>query len=80
MSNITRLIPAESATAVTPSDSTVISPTRALYVGATGDVKVDMADGTTVTYANLAAGIIHPLSVTRVYSTDTTATSIIAVR
>ena len=72
--------PAGHAEAVTPNDSTDITETRGLYVGVQGDVKVDMASGATaVTFTNLAAGIIHPLRVTRVYSTDTTATNITAL-
>jgi len=36
-------VSAHAAAAVTPSDSTDIRPTRAVYVGGAGDVKVDMA-------------------------------------
>ena len=72
--------PAAAAAAVTPGDATYIDPTRGLYVGVSGDVKVIMVDGTTVTYTGLAAGIIHPISCVLVYSTDTTATNIVALR
>ena len=64
--------------AVVPSD-TVDLPfvTRALYVSVAGAVKVTMMDGSTETYPNLLAGR-HPLRVTRVWQTGTTATGMIA--
>ena len=46
-------------------------------MGTSGDVKVDMLGGETVTIKNLAPGHFHPLRVTRVYSTDTTAVDIV---
>lgn len=74
-----RIIPAERAVSITPSDATDFKPTRGIYVGAAGDVAVDMADGTAVTFTELSAGVVHPLSVKRVYSTGTTATNILAL-
>ena len=70
------------AIAVTTSDSTNLSLgfTRGIYVGGSGDVAVTMADGNTVTFKSLAAGIIHPICVTRIWSTGTTATNIVALR
>lgn len=66
--------------AVTPSDTTVLAPTRGLYVGGTGNVTVDFADGTTsVLLTAPALGIIHPISVVKVKSTGTTATVIVAI-
>lgn len=66
--------------AVTPNDSTDLAvPTRGLYVGAAGDVKVTMISGETVTFVGLSAGIIHPICARRVWSTATTATSIVGV-
>lgn len=69
--------------AVTPSDTQDLpnGPTLALYVGADGDVRVTLSgmnDGESITIKNLAAGILHPLSVKRVWQTDTTATDIMA--
>lgn len=72
-------ISARNGAAITPNDSTTINTTRGLYVGVTGDVKVDLAGGDTVTFVGLAAGIIHPISATRVYSTGTTATSVVGL-
>lgn len=72
---------AQSAAAVTPNDSANLSkaPTKGLYVGVTGDVKVDMSDGTTVTFTALSSGVIHPIACRKVYATGTTASSIVAV-
>ena len=72
---------ATDATSITPSDSTDLAggATKGLYIGGAGNVKVDMADGTTITFTALSAGIIHPISAKRVYVTDTTATLILAV-
>ena len=67
------------AIAVTPADDGALRPTRALYIGGAGDVKVDMALGSTITFAGSLAGTILPIQVTRVYSTDTTATNIVAL-
>ena len=75
-----RIVPAEDADSITPADATDIVPTRGVYVGVSGDLAVDMSDGSTVTFVGLAAGIIHPISVKRIYATGTTATSILAVR
>jgi len=73
--------PAEHAFAITPADGTDLAyVTRGLYVGVSGDAKVDMVGGEqAVVFTALAAGVVHPLRVTRVYSTDTTATNIVGV-
>jgi len=72
--------PVRSAAAVTPSD-TVDLPytTKALYIGASGDVTVNMLDTGTITYTGLKAGTTYPLRVTRVLATGTTATAIVAL-
>ena len=63
--------------AVTPNDSTNLpgGVTRALLVGADGNVAVVYANGSEDTLF-LAAGIVHPISVARVKSTGTTATGV----
>lgn len=74
--------PADSAAAITPDNSTDLSAvTRGLYVGVSGDVKVDLYDGavTTVTFVGLASGVIHPIRARRVYATGTSATSIVGI-
>lgn len=73
--------PAENAVAITPHDSNDLADaSRGVFVGVSGNLKVDMVgSGTAVVFTGLAAGVIHPLRVTRIYSTDTTATNIVAV-
>jgi hypothetical protein len=67
--------------AITKSDVTTFASTRGLYVGTSGDVYVDGPTlGTNVKLGSLAAGMIHSLSVTRVYSTGTTASDIVGLR
>ena len=77
-----------SAFAVTPSDSANISADAGnthgynkvmLFVGVGGDVKVTMAGGTAVTFKNVASGQFCPITVSRVWSTGTTATNIVAI-
>jgi hypothetical protein len=72
-------VSAYDAAVVTPSDSTALRPTRALFAGSGGTIKVDMALGTTITFTNVLAGTILPVQVTKVYSADTTATGIVAL-
>ena len=80
MTIIHNISPAGEAIAVTPSDVTRFTPTRGIYVGVSGDVKVIMLDGTTVTFTGLAGGIIHPIQCVLIFATDTTATNIVALR
>lgn len=76
MSNVSD--PAKFGQTVTPSDSTVLTPTRALYIGVGGDVSVLMMNNVTVTFKNVTVGIL-PIQVTKVLATDTTASSILAL-
>lgn len=72
--------PAVSAFDITPSDADdLTADVRGIYVGVSGDLAVDMVDGTTVTFVALTAGVIHPLRVKKVYATGTTATAIVGV-
>ena len=65
---------------ITPSDGSSLSvTTRGIYVGVAGDLKVVTAGGTTLTFVGLAAGVIHPLRVTKVFATGTSATDIIGL-
>lgn len=73
-------IPAVHAFSITGNDGSDLTfVTRGLYVGAAGDVKIDMLGGETVTFSSLSAGVIHPIRAKRVYSTGTTATGILGV-
>ena len=72
--------PATIAEAVTPSDSTdLTNVSRALWVGGAGNISVIMANGSTVLFSGIAAGTMLPLRVSRVRSTSTTATLIVAI-
>ena len=65
--------------AVTPSDTTVIAPTRGLYIGGAGNVTVDFENGTKdVLLTAPALGVIHQISVVKVKAA-TTATLIVAL-
>ena len=72
--------PAKKAFAVTPNDGADLSVVaRAIYVGSSGDLVVILADDTsTVTFSNIPVGW-HPIRAKRIYSTGTTAASIVAV-
>jgi hypothetical protein len=72
--------PALRATAVTPSNSTELTGVRALYVGGAGNVAVILKEDTVaVTFVAVPAGSILPLAVTKVMSTNTDATDIVAL-
>jgi hypothetical protein len=72
--------PASNAFAVTPADgSNLTHAARALFVGGAGNIKVDTLGGDTVTFTGVVAGSILPVRILKVYSTDTTATNIVAV-
>ena len=66
--------------AVTPSDSTLLqSTTRGLYIGVAGDVSVQSPTGdAAIVFKNVPIGIL-PIQTTRVNSSLTTATNIVAL-
>lgn len=71
-------VSAHGAVAVVKSDVTVIPATRGLYIGATGNLVVTMADGQTpITFNSVPVGIF-PIQVTQVLNA-TTASSIVAL-
>lgn len=71
--------PLTDGVAVTPSDSTVLTTTRAVFVGGAGNLSVVTSAGTTLTLTGVTAGSLLPLRVTKVRSTSTTATNIAAL-
>lgn len=79
------MMPAQDASSITASDSVSISPTRAVWVGTGGDVKVQMAadkagtGGDVVIFKNVVNGQLLPLSVVKIYATDTTASDILVI-
>jgi hypothetical protein len=74
--------PAVSQVAITPSDTTVYDPPlKALWVGGAGDVAVVAADDTAaVTISGVNGGQIIPVSISKVMSTNTTATLMVGWR
>lgn len=73
--------PSRYALAVTPHDTTEIAGgqlTRGLYVGGAGNL-VAVIGGNAITFTAVPAGSILPIRCTRVNSTNTTATSIVAL-
>ena len=70
---------AADAVSVTAGSTITKTPTRALYIGSAGNIKVKMASGNDATLTGLVAGSIYPFAVTYVYSTSTTASGIVAL-
>lgn len=67
------------AEAVTPNDSTNLTTPSVIYVGVSGNVKVTTAQGDATTFVGVLAGTVIPVQVIRVWSTGTTATSIVRI-
>lgn len=67
---------------VTLSDTAVLNPpSRAVYVGTAGDLKVRMAgDGKSITLTAVPGGTLLPLCADMFYSTGTTASTILVLR
>jgi len=64
---------------ITPADSDLAQPARCLYVGVGGDVRVTTTQGNDVTFVGVSGGAVLPVSVKRVWATNTTATSILGM-
>ncbi len=78
--NERQILPITGAVAVTPADgSDLTDVTRALWIGGAGNVAVVTLDGSTVTIKGVQAGTLLPIRVSRVKSTGTTATDILAL-
>ena len=64
--------PASGAFAISPSDATIFSqPTRALYVGSSGTLEVEMLWGGTVSFEGVPGGTILPVRAVKVKSGTT---------
>lgn len=73
------------AVSVTPSDTTVFNPSTGgqlsgIYVGSSGAVAVTTDNGDTVTFAAVPVGTILPITVSKVMSTNTTASLLVGLR
>jgi hypothetical protein len=72
--------PGSNAAVITPNDGTDLTYTsRALFVGGAGNIAVTMAGGQSVTFTGIIAGALLPIRVSRILSTGTTATNIMAI-
>ncbi|MGR3465599.1 spike base protein, RCAP_Rcc01079 family [Limimaricola sp.] len=70
--------PLSAAAAILPDDGADLGHvSRALHLGTPGDLRVTMKGGQVVRFAGLGAGW-HPLRVSRVHATGTTAGDIVA--
>ncbi len=79
MANIFPSDPAVDAAVITPSDTASVGDARSLYIGGAGNVQVETALGSTVLFTGLQAGSILPVRCVKVFSTNTTATTIAAL-
>jgi len=73
--------PSRFAMGITPSDSADINGgqlTRGIYVGGAGNI-VAIIGGNPVTFFSAVAGSVLPIRCTRVNSTSTTATNLVAL-
>jgi hypothetical protein len=72
-------LPAALATALTPNDTTTFAPTRAIYVGTAGNLRVRFRDAAAVTdFSNVPAGV-WPFSIVELHITGTTASGIVGL-
>lgn len=79
----TRESPAKGGAAITPHDTNELAThSRSLYIGdisGGAGLKVTFINDDVVTFAGLLAGVTYPFQVKIVWSTGTTATSIVAL-
>lgn len=63
---------------VSSTDQSLAAGCRGLFVGTTGNIKVDMPNASGITFSNVPAGIFT-VQVTKVYNSGTTASNIVAL-
>ena len=78
--NVSLMDPIKEGSAHTPSDTDRIRPTRGIYMGVEGDLRVELLSGDVVTFGDLVGGVIHPIRATRILATGTTAASVLVLR
>ncbi len=81
MGNSSGVMPSASGFLITPDDNNDLPvPIRGIYIGSSGNLKVLLQDDTNaVTFVGLIVGILLSIQVKRVYSTGTTAGSLIGL-
>jgi hypothetical protein len=67
------------AAAVTTSDTNTFATASIIFSGTGGTIRVLTAQGTDVTFTNVQAGAILPVQVLRVFTTTTTAASMVRI-
>ena len=67
------------ATTFTNSNTVNLPTPSVIYVGVTGDVKVTTAQGDDAVFVGVPAGSVIPVQVIRVWSTGTTASSMLRI-
>ena len=73
------LASAAGAFSITPHDTNNLTKAvQAIYIGGSGDIKVEMKNGDVVTFTAVPVGVF-PIQVNKVYLTDTTATNIMGL-
>ncbi len=60
-------------------DQTLTTTARGVYVGGAGNLRVDLIDGSTVTFTALAVGNVYRFAVRKIYQTGSTATLCVAL-
>jgi len=64
--------PVEHAQDIAPGvDTDLAQPSRGIYIGGTGSLKVTLLGGEVRTYDNIAGGITHAKRVTKVWGAST---------
>lgn len=76
MSN--RYVPTKAAVVV-PADAGTLVNFNRMFIGGAGNLKVDLQDGSNVTFTGIPAGFLLELSVSRVYATGTTCTNMVGL-
>ena len=71
--------PAQRFAEVTPSDTSTLTGVRGVYVGGTGTLEVVDSAGTAATFTAVPAGCMLPISPTKIMSTGTSATQLVAL-
>ena len=74
-----QIVPATSLVLASLHDTNTIPPTRGVWVGGVGVLKVTTAQNEDVVISGIVGGTVLPISVIRLWSTGTDATLIIAM-
>ena len=80
MASVIEVQSAMGAMTIVPDDDFIfLRRVSHLYVGGTGNLKIDTGDKNTVTLVGVIAGTLLPVVVTKVGATGTTATNLVGL-